>query len=204
MSYATDLIGKKFGRLTVIEKTDKKDKGNSFFYRCKCDCGNEKLSTSWLLKSGSVSSCGCLRKEKPNGKTHGKSSSREYRIWAEMRKRCNNPKQKTYPYYGGRGIKVCERWGRFEAFLEDMGNCPEGFTLDRIDSNGNYEPNNCRWASRKEQARNRSSVHLITYNGKTQCLSAWAEEVGFERSTLKRRIYSGWSIEDALTKGVKK
>jgi hypothetical protein len=117
-----------------------------------------------------------------------------------MHKRCENPNQKTFGYYGGRGIKVCKRWNDFQNFYEDMGNCPDSYTLDRIDCNGNYEPNNCRWASKKEQARNRRGNHLITFNGKTQCVSAWAEEVGITRGALKQRLKRNWTLEKALTK----
>jgi hypothetical protein len=127
------------------------------------------------------------------------SNSREYKIWADMHKRCENPNQKTFNYYGGRGIKVCERWNDFRNFYLDMGKCPESFTLDRLDCDGDYEPSNCRWASMKEQSRNRRSNHMITFNGKTQCLTAWAEETGITRGALKQRIKRNWSIEKALT-----
>lgn len=156
------------------------------------------------MHSGGARSCGCLRKEHPNSLKHGMSESREFRIWAEMHKRCTNPKFKSFAYYGGRGISVCDRWKRFENFFQDMGRCPTDWTLDRIDVNGNYEPANCRWASRKTQSRNKRSNHLLNFNGKTQCISAWAEEIGMKRDTLKRRIYLGWSTERALTEGIKK
>lgn len=204
MSYACLKPGETFGRLTVICQTSERNKRGDIIYRCQCQCGKEKLTTAVLLHGGHVKSCGCLRKDVPNRLTHRMSETREYRIWAEMRKRCTNRNQKTFSYYGGRGIAVCDRWSSFENFFKDMGKCPAGFSIDRIDTNGNYEPSNCRWVDLKTQARNKRTNHLLTFNGKTQCISAWAEEIGIKRDTLKRRIYLGWSTERALTEGVKK
>lgn len=201
MSIVT-LINKVFGRLTVIEKTDKRTSSGHTIYRCKCLCGNEKITSSYLLKSGKVKSCGCLRKDVPNRFSHLMSYSREFKIWSEMKKRCYNKNHKSYDYYGGRGILVCKQWESFEVFFNDMGSCPKRFTLDRIDCNKNYEPSNCRWASRKEQSRNKRNNRLITFQGKTMCIAEWAEQIGLKRDTLKRRIYLGWSIERALTEGV--
>jgi hypothetical protein len=117
-----------------------------------------------------------------------------------MRKRCTDLAHDNYALYGGRGIKVCDQWlGSFENFLADMGERPEGKFLERIDNNGNYEPSNCRWATRSEQARNRRTNHLITHNGVTQPLVAWAEQVGISRLTLRSRLREGWSTERALT-----
>lgn len=200
MSYEK-IEGKKFGKLLVLEKASDKDKRGRSLYLCKCDCGNTVFVSRNLLISGQKKSCGCLRKEKPNRFTHLMSYTREYRIWAEMIKRCKAASHKSYPYYGGRGITVCERWENFENFYADMGKCPEGFTLDRIDVNGNYEQTNCRWASRKTQARNRRGNHMITFKNETHCLSEWAEIVGITRSALKQRLKRGWTLEDALNGG---
>lgn len=201
MSYATLMPGAVFGRLTVLSATSKRNSHGDIIYLCSCACGNEKLTTSYLLKSGHVRSCGCLRKDKPNAFKHGMSESREFKIWADMHKRCTNPKHKSFSHYGARGIHVCKRWDSFENFFEDMGRSPVGWTIDRIDPNGNYEPANCRWASRTTQARNRRSNHLITYKDETHCLSEWAEKIGISREALKQRLKRGWPLNKALTGG---
>ena len=130
---------------------------------------------------------------------HGMSSSKTYSIWSNMLTRCTNPKATYYDRYGGRGIKVCDEWLMFKQFLIDMGEKPIGKTLERIDNEKGYFPSNCRWATPKEQAENRSSSQLITYNGITQCLSDWAKQLGVQRLSLRWRIKNGWSIEEALT-----
>ena len=189
--------GEVYGRLTVLGATPARN-GDRIVYACVCSCGNFTSATAKVLHNGHKQSCGCLRQEKPNRISHGQSNSREYRLWAEMKKRCTNPAQKTYAYYGGRGITFCERWKDFSNFLHDMGPCPDGYTLDRINPNANYEPNNCRWASRKEQSRNRRSNHFITYNGETHCLAEWAEIKGISRERLKNRIKRNWPLDKAL------
>ncbi len=124
----------------------------------------------------------------------------EYATWAVMLQRCNNPRNKKFPRYGARGITVCERWQSFSNFLADMGPRPTtGHSLDRIDNNGNYEPGNCRWATRSEQQRNTSTNHSVTFQGETLCLTAWAERTGISFSALKCRFRNGWSAEKALT-----
>lgn len=137
-----------------------------------------------------------------NATTHGMSQSREYRIWFDMRRRCNEPKNKNYPHYGGRGIFVCAKWNdSFLAFFKDMGPA-NGLTLERRHNDGPYGPRNCFWATRKQQSRNRSYNHLLEFQGETMCISAWAERAGISRDTFKRRIYLGWSIERAITEPV--
>lgn len=190
--------GEIFGRLTVIAKTTERGKQGYFLYLCKCSCGNTKMAPSYLLRSGQVKSCGCLRKDKPNRFIHGMSYTREFRIWAEMIKRCSCKTYKSFSYYGGRGITVCQRWKEFKNFFADMGKCPPNFSLDRINVNGNYEPSNCRWASWKTQARNRRGNHMITYKGETLCLTEWAEKVGISRGCLKQRLKRGWALDEAL------
>jgi len=133
-------------------------------------------------------------------KTAGKYSP-EYSIWMNLRARCNNPKNNRYDSYGARGIKVCDRWmADFVNFLEDMGRRPsKAHSIDRIDNDGNYEPGNCRWATRKEQCRNRRSSRFLEFNGQVKTAAEWAEEVGIEQSTLNLRLKYGWSVERALT-----
>ena len=132
-------------------------------------------------------------------KTHGLRNSTEFNIWCGMRQRCQNTKVPCYYRYGGRGISVCARWEKFENFLADMGRRPSGASLERIDNDGNYEPSNCRWATVTEQARNRRNSRVITHEGRTQTLVAWAEELGLSASTLQRRWTLGWDKKDILT-----
>lgn len=143
--------------------------------------------------------------KKHHNQTHGMSKSRTYTTWAEMKQRCLNPNDPMYYRYGGRGIKVCKRWmDSFEAFLEDVGERPDECTLDRLDSDRDYEPGNVRWATALQQARNRSNNVNITFQGKTMCISAWAEELGLPRKTVEKRInYYGMSVEEALTRPVR-
>lgn len=146
-------VGNKFGKLTVLAKAPSRNYKSCWL--CKCDCGIEHYVITNNLTSGHTKSCGCLTVEA--NKTHGCSSpeTAEYFIWKEMRSRCRNPLNKAWEYYGGRGIKVCERWIKFENFLSDMGLKPApGFTVERINNEGNYEPRNCKWATRKEQSAN--------------------------------------------------
>lgn len=140
-------------------------------------------------------------------KTHGATTLgvadrtwRTYRSWCHMMSRCNYPRHNRYYRYGGRGIQVCERWRKFENFFADMGLRPTGAQIDRIDNNGNYEPANCRWATSKEQGRNRSDVRKVTYLGETRCLSEWCELLGLEYSRTKWRVRRGWLPEVAFTK----
>jgi hypothetical protein len=130
--------------------------------------------------------------------------TRTYQSWISMRQRCQNPNHTAYANYGGRGIKVCERWSSFEDFLADMGERPEGCSLDRIDGDGDYEPGNVRWASSKTQSRNwRDANNLVTFDGRTQPLASWSEEFGIEHHTLQYRLRAGWSAEKALTTPVR-
>lgn len=135
----------------------------------------------------------------PFKKTHGLRDVPEYGVWAGMRNRCLNPKVRCYPRYGGRGIKVCERWAKFENFYLDMGPRPLGTSLDRIDVDGDYSPQNCKWATQKEQQNNKRNNRLLTLNGKTQNSTQWAHEVGLPRHVIKQRIKLGWTDCEILT-----
>ncbi len=200
-----DLIGQKFGRLIVIKKAGS-SRDKHILWLCRCDCGKDKIIQGNHLKSGATKSCGCLNREKTSiantkhGHTKNGKQSKTHIVWQHIIQRCTNPRDKGYSNYGGRGITVCKRWRKFENFLEDMGEVPEGYQIDRINNDGNYCKSNCRWATRKEQNRNTRRNHYITHDGKTQCLSAWAEEFNINYNTLYSRIFrSGWSIEKALT-----
>ena len=162
---ALELTGQKFGRLIVKQKAGK-NKWGCIKWRCQCDCGNHTVVAANNLNGGHSKSCGCLNHElcgKTNYKHgHGLSSgvSNTYKSWSQISQRCNNPKNPDYKYYGARGIKVCEHWNEFKNFLADMGECLKGLTLDRKDNDRNYEPNNCRWATRAEQMRNSRAAKL--------------------------------------------
>lgn len=191
------LTGKVFGRLTVIGRCEQ----DFSYWWCQCSCGSTKKRVyRGSLTSGATRSCGCLWRETVAGanKTHQKTKTPIYRLWSMMLDRCRNVNNGHYKYYGGRGITVCERWHKFENFYADMGDRPNGKTLDRINNNGNYCPENCRWASLKTQARNKSTSKLLAYKGKTQSLAAWAEELGINRNTISTRLRRGWSVAKAL------
>jgi len=193
-----DLTGQKFGRLTVIKMIDERLNNGRIQWKCKCECGKIKNITGIYLRQGESRSCGCLHKDNIK-KTHGLSKCKTYKTWSHMIQRCENSKRIKYKDYGGRGIKVCERWHKFENFYEDMGERPDKTTLDRIDNNKGYYKENCRWATSKQQSRNKRNNINYTYNGKTQCLTDWARELNISIPTLFARInLYQWSIEKSL------
>lgn len=195
-----DLTGMRFGRLTAIKRVE--NKNNQVRWLCKCDCGNDTIAVKTSLKRGHTKSCGCYAKEMlaKRTATHNGSKTRLYGIWCGIRKRCDYPKDKNYEIYGGRGIKVCDEWQSYEPFRDwAMANGYSAeLTIDRIDCNGDYEPNNCRWATLKEQANNKRSNHFISFNGKTLSMREWAALLGVNYGSLRSRIQRGWSVERAF------
>src|SRR6185436_15060270 len=181
----------KYGRLTIIGPETRK--GPKVYVLCKCECGERKQVERSNLRNGHTKSCGCLSREatKERNATHGQSRTGKkttlFTTWSTMRQRCENPKHPNFDRYGGRGIRVCDRWQVFENFLDDMGNPENGQTIDRINNERGYEPGNCRWADRKSQTRNTRRNVTITMGGRTQCVAAWAEEIGIKYHTLLRR-----------------
>ena len=190
------IIGKKFNRLLVVEYV-KLDKNNRAIFKCQCDCGNIKNIIGSLVKSGKTKSCGCLHKEKVT--THGMYKTSTYQVWVDMKDRCYNYNNCSYNDYGGRGIFVCDSWlNSFENFYNDMGDKPKGRSLNRVNNDGWYSPDNCKWSTPKEQNRNMRSNIWITYDNETKCLSDWADFFNINRSTFKRKFNKGWSIEKII------
>jgi hypothetical protein len=192
------VAGQRIGRLVILEvlPSRRKDVGQGPS-RCRCDCGREVLLKSNLVRNG-ARSCGCWHKERitpAHPLRHGTRHS-----WHAMWRRCTKATERSYPRYGGRGIAVCDRWRDLEAFIADMGLRPAGLTLERINNDGPYSPENCRWATYSEQNRNKSVNREYEYGGKRQCLSAWAEEYGLEQATLYYRLVRlKWPLSEALT-----
>ena len=205
-----NLIGKKFGRLKVLEFAYKK--GNFVYLKCKCDCGKEKNVQIYNLIKGKSKSCGCLQKEIVS--KHKFSRTRFYYNWTSMKQRCSNKKNKKYNYYGSKGIRVCKRWMKFENFKDDMYQSylehikkfkGRNTTIERMNSKGNYELKNCKWATYKEQNNNTSSNHYLTFNNQTMTMAQWAEKVKIPYKILVSRINdSKWSTIKALTTPIKK
>lgn len=190
------MVGQRFRHLIVLGVVD--NGAGRTAISCRCDCGEICERDSSEVRRGKSRTCGCEMQ------THGYAGRRRcpaYTVWALMRSRCNNINGKDYSFYGGRGITVCDRWNEFKNFFADMGNPPRGHWIERIDNDGNYEPGNCRWATRLDQARNRRNNRKVVAFGETKCLSAWVEDgrcrVGYR--TLLHRLNLGWKSEPAIT-----
>lgn len=199
-----DITGQRFGRLVVTGPGAVK-RGKRHWI-CRCDCGRMTEVSGYNLKCGNTTSCGCLHAERfsaivrEHNTTHGYAYTKTYESWRSMLSRCENPRAGNYHQYGAKGITVCERWHTFEPFLADMGERPEGQTLDRIDGTGNYEPGNCRWATPKQQRRNQRDVRLLTFESETLPIPDWAERLGVRPEVIYRRLdRNHWSVERALT-----
>lgn len=205
---ALDLSGKTYNELKALHREGSSPKGAAL-WRFRCSCGAEVVLPAGRVARGELRSCGHLgvayRKSDKGWKKHGESShsstsSSTYITWQSMKSRCQNPNNPDYPRYGGRGVVVCERWQVYQNFLDDMGPRPDGHTLDRRENDKGYDKENCRWASAKEQARNRrsSSKLLLTHEGVTKSVYDWADEVGIDSNTLRRRVHLGWSTDRVL------
>lgn len=185
-----DLAGQRFGRWTVGQSPRRA------YWPCKCDCGAERLVRANGLTSGRSQSCGCLHREAVS--RHGWYGTPTHKSWESMLQRCTNSNSPDYQNYGGRGISVHPEWLIFESFFSDMGERPAGLTLDRINTDGPYEKQNCRWATRRRQQRNRRITEMLTIDGITKPLNDWAEEAGHTAKNLRWRLAKGWSFERAL------
>lgn len=199
-----DLTGHRFERLTVIEISGK-DKCGYLMWRCKCDCGNEKIIRGHRLRQNITKSCGCLRKElsKQRKLTHGKARSRLYSVWIGMKQRCYDSNASNYYRYGGRGIRVCDEWlSEFMTFSDwalENGYSPD-LTIDRMDNDGNYDPSNCRWATLEQQNNNKSNSRRINYAGKTLTLAQWSRQLNIDVVVLHQRLsHLGWSVNRAFS-----
>jgi hypothetical protein len=210
-----EMIGRRFGRLLVVKLAETRPRasgrGRRFFYECVCDCGAVAKIVMSNLRSGMAKSCGCLKsiRTKEVMTKHKDCASPEYHSWQAMKARCCNPNSAKYPDYGGRGIKICDRWlNSYENFLADTGRRPSPrHTIDRKDNDGNYEPGNCRWATPKEQSANkrqRRDARLIEWNGRTKTLTEWARDRGLPINLLHYRLEKGWSAERALSQPQRK
>lgn len=208
MNHFRDYTGHKFGRLTALRFTGKRTTpSNNSIWVFQCDCGNVVERTiPW--SSTKVPSCGCYVKERMSNlnKTHGGRHDRLYLVWMGMRRRCFDKNANEYKNYGGRGITVCDEWKDYAKFREwamtsgyDETAKRQGCTIDRIDVNGNYEPQNCRWADAKTQNNNRRNNRLVEYNNETKTLKQWSEELGLDYELILRRINSGWKVERAFS-----
>ena len=201
-----DISGKRFGRLVAIKPTGEK-KENNYLWLCKCDCGKKIVTKGANLTSGGTQSCGCLRVEKIT--KHGGTHERLYKVYSSIKERCYNKNFPHYKNYGGRGIKMCEEWlGRNKGYynfkkwamangyneLAFKGEC----TIDRIDVNGDYEPNNCRWVGQKVQQNNRSNNKKIKYNGETKNLNEWCSILGYKENSISQLLKKGYTLEEII------
>lgn len=203
---AKDYCGQRFGRLTAVERLPyraRTEADTRCYWRCRCNCGGEKAVQLYSLLSGATRSCGCLEREAlANGifRKHGRCYTREYKVWTGFRLTCENPSDKRYPFYGGRGITVCPEWRSFERFLADMGEAPTpAHVLGRIDKDGPYSPANCRWMTRRELMQNSRGTHWLTVNGVARSITEWAALIGLSPNALQGRLREGWEPAEAVT-----
>lgn len=194
MSKFIDITGQKFGRLVAIQRVRVNKHGKSI-WQFQCDCGKLHEATSGDVRFSRTKSCGCL-----HDRQNFLSRTPEYSSWANMMLRCYQETSRTFSHYGGRGITVCERWHDFKNFYSDMGKRPDNTTLDRIDSSGNYEPSNCRWANSFQQSRNRSNNRKFTIAGVTLTMAEWSRKVGKSKGMIRHRMNNlGMTFEEAIS-----
>lgn len=207
-----DMVGKRFGRLVVLKESDHYLSGRPA-WECLCDCGNTVTIRGAAIRVGNTKSCGCLHAEKFSTLRHGfaerKNKRRIYRIWSGMKRRCLNPNHPAYAWYGAKGITVCDRWMKFEHFFADMGkdylehaalHGEDDTSLDRINVNLGYSPENCRWATDKVQGNNSSHIVAIDFRGETKTICAWASYFGIKYTTLYQRLArSGWDVQKVFS-----
>lgn len=199
MPKPVNLVGKHIGNLTVVERTASSKHGESRWV-CKCTCGGSIVLSYRQIKNGRIDNCGCIPKPHHN-KTHGCSNTALYNHWKMMIYRCEKPSNRAYKYYGQRGIKVCEEWHDFLTFKKWAdATKPDGdYTIDRLDNNKGYSPDNCRWANSKEQSNNRRSNREFEYHGETHNLMEWSEILDFDYKRVHNRIYKlGWTFKRAV------
>lgn len=201
-----DLTGKRFGKVVVVKRAE--NKNNRVAFLCRCDCGTEFVTLSQNLVNGWTKSCGCLNREKASQRvskrntTHGCSHTRLHDIWKNMRSRCLRTYNTAYKNYGGRGIKICKEWNDFKTFRDWAyeNGYSEELTIDRVDVNGDYTPENCRWVSAEKQANNKRTNHFVEHNGERKTISEWAKELGFPYSKLKYRIQKEMGEDNIFSK----
>ena len=203
-----NMIGKRVGKLLISEYVGTRGSAQHALWKCKCDCGNETIAVGAYLRKGRIKSCGCGMKEtqftKEKTTKHGMSRSRTYLIWRGMIVRTTKKTDKAHLYYD-KGIRTCDRWLSFNNFFADMGEAPDGMSIDRLDNNRGYEPSNCRWATSIEQANNTSRNRIITAHGKSMTVAMWAREINVKPNTIYYRLRRGWSAERAVSiRGSKK
>ena len=203
MAEKTDITGQRFNRLLVLGYTGRSNASKKRMVLCKCDCGNEKEMVAANLVSGMAKSCGCLVSEsaKERFTKHGGRSHPMYHRWAAMMQRCYDTNDEQYKNYGGRGIKVCDRWREsFWNYAEDVGLPPfPDASIDRVVNDGDYCVGNCRWVSKKEQTLNRRPTKMIEFRGEALCITDWEKKLGFGGKSLWRRLNAGMSVEEAFT-----
>lgn len=196
MSKLIDLTGQRFGRWLVIRRAII-EKEREASWVAHCDCGAERLVRGTHLRYAASKSCGCLQRGRAT--THGLYGSPVYHAWVKIKSRCLNNHAADYHNYGARGITVCERWLSFETFFQDMGQPPTGKSIERIDNDAGYSPENCRWATPAEQARNRRSNHFLTHEGITLCITDWTRRLGLGDTTIWDRLARGWPVAQTLS-----